>query len=90
MDDILAIIFIFGGGTLVLLSFSPIGKAFADRVRHGKLPRAPQVDDALYDEVERLRGDMTEMQERVDFTERMIASHGGSVVPPAADHGGQP
>ncbi len=80
MDDILAIIFIFGGGTLVLLSFSPLGKALADRVRHGKQPREPLIDDALYDEVERLRGDMTEMQERLDFTERMIASQPPAVV----------
>lgn len=82
MDDILAIIFIFGGGTLVLLSFSPLGKALADRVRHGKQPRGPLIDDALYDEVERLRGDMTEMQERLDFAERMIASQPPAVVRP--------
>ena len=45
MEDILAITFIFGGGTLVLLSFSPLGKAFAERIRHGKQPLpAPEID----------------------------------------------
>ena len=33
MEDILAISLIFGGGTLFLLSVSPIGKAVADRIR---------------------------------------------------------
>ena len=48
MEDILAIIFLFGGGTLVILSFSPLGKALAERIRQGKqaLPAA-EIDPAL-------------------------------------------
>jgi hypothetical protein len=74
MEDILAITFIFGGGTLILLAFSPVGKAFADRIRFGRqsLP-APEVDGALYDEVDRLRGELNEMHERLDFAERLLA-----------------
>ena len=34
MEGILAIIFIFGGGTLFLLATSPIGKAIAERIRN--------------------------------------------------------
>jgi hypothetical protein len=33
MEGILAVILIFGGGTLFLLSLSPVGKAFAERLR---------------------------------------------------------
>jgi hypothetical protein len=83
MEDILAIIFIFGGGTAVLLSFSPVGKAIAERIRHGKMPlQAPDPDPALYDEIDRMRAELNELHERVDFTERMLArgseSNGGA------------
>ena len=40
MEDILAIVFIFGGGSLFLLAISPIGKAIAERIRGGA-PNAP-------------------------------------------------
>lgn len=74
MEDILAITFLFGGGTLVLLSFSPVGKALAERLRHGRVPLpAPEVDDALYDEVDRLRVEVSEIHERLDFAERLLA-----------------
>src|SRR5207249_8868159 len=33
IEGVLAIIFLFGGGTLFLLSISPIGRAFAERIR---------------------------------------------------------
>lgn len=73
MEDILAIILIFGGGTAVLLSFSPIGRALAERIRHGKqsLP-APELDPAVYEELDMLRRDMVEVQERLDFAERLL------------------
>lgn len=74
MEDILAILLIFGGGTLTALSFSPVGRAVADRLRHGSQPLpAPEVDHAIYDELDRLRMDVSELQERVDFTERLLA-----------------
>lgn len=75
MEDILAITFLFGGGTLVLLSFSPLGKALAERIRHGKQPLpAPEIDPALYEEVDLLRAELGEIHERLDFTERLLAS----------------
>ena len=33
MEDILALLLIFGGGTLVAISFSPVGRAFSERIR---------------------------------------------------------
>jgi len=70
VEDILALILIFGGGAVVAISFSPVGRAIADRIRgHGAVPAA---DPAVYEELERLRGDMTELQERVDFSERLL------------------
>ena len=74
VEGILAITFLFGGGSLVAISFSPIGKALADRVRHGKSPLPPQEPDpAIYEELDQLRTDVGELQERVDFAERLLA-----------------
>jgi hypothetical protein len=71
MEGILAIILIFGGGTCFLLSISPVGKALADRIRAKGAP--PAVDPELLAEVDALRQEVSELQERVDFTERLLA-----------------
>lgn len=79
MEDIIAILCIFGGGTAIVLSFSPVGRAFADRLRHGKQAlAAPEPDPAIYEELDRLRAEMSELQERVDFTERLLSKGSGS------------
>lgn len=71
MEDILAIILIFGGGTAIGLAFSPVGRALAERIRGagGTL----DTDPAIVEELERMRHEMAELQERVDFTERLLA-----------------
>ena len=74
MEDIIAIIFVFGGLTSVAISFSPLGKAIADRIRFGKTAPEPELDHALYDEVDRLRLEMDEMRDRLEFNERLLAS----------------
>ena len=71
MEDILALVLIFGGGTLIAISFSPVGKAIADRIRGRTADSGP--DPALYEELDRMRGEMAELHERVDFTERLLA-----------------
>lgn len=71
MEDILAIIFLFGGGTTICLAFSPVGRALAERIR-GRGVEAPY-DPELLAEVQSLRTDVVELQERVDFTERLLA-----------------
>jgi hypothetical protein len=71
MEGVLAITFIFGGGTLFLLSISPVGKAIAERIR--SQGAVPMQDPELLNEVDALRRDVTELQERVDFTERLLA-----------------
>lgn len=71
MESILAITFIFGGGTLFLLAVSPVGKAIAERIRGGGTP--PGTDPELLNEVEALRHEVAELAERVDFAERLLA-----------------
>jgi hypothetical protein len=73
MEGVLAIIFIFGGGTLFLLAISPVGKAIADRIRHGTQPRDIGPDPAVLNELDQLRGEVTDLQERMDFAERMLS-----------------
>ena len=71
MEGVLAVTFIFGGGTAFLLSISPIGRAVAERIRaHGAVPMH---DPELLAEVDALRHDLSELQERVDFAERLLA-----------------
>lgn len=72
VEGILAILLIFGGGTVIAVSFSPIGRAIAERIR-GRQEVVPEPDHALYEELDRVRGELAELQERVDFTERLLA-----------------
>jgi hypothetical protein len=78
MEDILAILLIFGGGTLVVLSFSPVGRALADRIR-GRVAdpdvsgEVAELRDALTTEMQELRQEVGELAERLDFTERLLA-----------------
>jgi hypothetical protein len=69
MEGLFAITFIFGGGTLFLLSISPVGRALADRLRGHA---APAQDPELLAEVDALRQEVAELHERVDFAERVL------------------
>ena len=78
MEEVLAIIFLFGGGTLAALSFSPVGRAIAARIR-GETPQAMAAlgtDPAVLEELDRLRQDLDQVHERLDFAERLLASRG--------------
>ncbi|MFL5402114.1 MAG: hypothetical protein ACJ8BF_04780 [Gemmatimonadales bacterium] len=69
MEGIFAIVFLFGGGTLFLLSVSPVGRALADRIRRNA---PPAEDPELLAEVDALRQEVAELHERVDFAERIL------------------
>ena len=82
-DDIIglvAVVGLFGGGTLFLLAISPVGKALAARIT-GK--KGVVADDETTEEVKELRREVDEMRhmteqmselgERVDFLERLVA-----------------
>ena len=81
IEGILAIILIFGGGTAVALGFSPVGRAVADRIR-GKhaLPETEELraelaehHEAQSEELQRVRREIAELAERLDFAERLLA-----------------
>lgn len=71
MEGALFIIIVFGGGMLFALSKSEIGRAIADRIGGGS---PVGTDPALVEEVERLRLEVGELHERMDFTERLLAT----------------
>jgi hypothetical protein len=69
------VLFIFFAG-LVVLSQTAIGKAIARRIggEAGVLPALEGEIKELRAEVEALRGELMETQERLDFAERLVAS----------------
>ncbi|HXE84859.1 MAG TPA: hypothetical protein VN513_16155 [Gemmatimonadales bacterium] len=75
-----AVILLFGGLTLFLISMSPIGKALAARITGKKVLLEDEEIAALVkdlrqelDEMQHLPEQMSELGERVDFLERMVA-----------------
>ncbi len=94
MEGLFAITFIFGGGTLFLLALSPVGRALAERIRRqGGAALSEDVRaelDALRSElsseVQQLRAEVSELSERVDFAERLLAKQreGDRLAPPPA------
>jgi len=83
VEGVLAIIFLFGGGACIAISFSPIGRALADRIR-GKSASAGGSDlrtelaeqkEALDQELEAVRREVAELAERMDFAERLLAQN---------------
>ena len=90
MEDILAVILIFGGGTLVALAMSPIGRAIGARISgQGASGSSDEVkslresQETLAAELDNARQDIAELQERLDFTERMLARRrDDSALPP--------
>lgn len=75
-----AVVLLFGGLTLFLLSMSPVGKALAARISGKKAMLEDEEIAALVkdlrselDEMQHLPEQMSELGERVDFLERMVA-----------------
>lgn len=93
LTGLLAVTFIFGGGTLFLLAISPVGRAIAARIQ-GKAVTADEVvqrldaaNQAVLDELEDLRQDVVEVQERLDFAERLLAQQRQAALPPEGGPG---
>ena len=78
MEDILAIVLIFGGGIIIALGYSPIGKALAERILNRPRDAAGGAEvEALQTELDQVRREIAELQERMDFTERLLAKQRG-------------
>ncbi|MFI5207684.1 MAG: hypothetical protein ACHQX4_06665 [Gemmatimonadales bacterium] len=74
MEDILAIIMVFGTGMLAVVAFSPIGKAIAERLRgHSAQPLPTEEIDDVRAQLQSIQEQISELAERQDFTERLLA-----------------
>jgi hypothetical protein len=79
LEDLLAIIGIFGGGTIALIAFSPIGRAIGDRIRgkhanaEGMAAELAEHRDQTTSEMANLQQQVGELAERLDFAERMLS-----------------
>jgi hypothetical protein len=67
LEPVIAIIAISAG--LAKIFSGPLGSAIADRIRGG----APSSDAELGAEVEHLRGRLADVEERLDFAERLLS-----------------
>lgn len=71
------VMFLVFGIMVVGVSFSPIARAVGNRIMHGKMPKpgtpadSARVED-LSEEMVALSRQMDEMQDRLDFAERML------------------
>ncbi|HEY7194241.1 MAG TPA: hypothetical protein VH439_10915 [Gemmatimonadales bacterium] len=77
MEDILALfipIVAVGGFFAWMIALSPVGKAYAERLKAGSAGSGGTAEDhaELVESVEQLRREVAELAERVDFTERLI------------------
>lgn len=68
-----------GGFFAWMISLSPLGKALAERLRHGPVPPGGTTagQEELAEGVEQLRREVAELAERVDFTERLLGQQRG-------------
>jgi len=77
MEDILAIVMVFGTGMVAVVAFSPIGRAIANAInRKSGAGASPELRDAVEDLTDRVAGlqqQVAELAERQDFAERMLA-----------------
>ena len=79
MEDILALfipIVAVGGFFAWMIALSPVGKAYAERLRNGPARAGASEDHVeLVETVEQLRREVAELAERVDFTERLLGQN---------------
>jgi len=69
---------------IFLIGLTPIGRAVAERIRHGPVPPgAGTGQEQVLAAVDELRREVAELAERVDFTERLAAqAQGGHRLEP--------
>ena len=92
MEDVLAIVMVFGTGMVAIVAFSPIGRAIANAInrRTGGGPPAElsAAVDELADRVAGLQQQVAELAERQDFAERLLAKAREKGLPAGDARGG--
>ena len=63
-----------GGFFLWMISLSPVGKAYAEKLRgHTSRSAGTGDNEQVLEELEHLRHEVAELSERMDFAERLLA-----------------
>jgi len=75
MEGIIAVLALFGVPGIWLLGKTDIGEAIVERIRHGTHAAG---SEELLAEVDDLRVRLAEMEQRLDFAERTLASGSGA------------
>ena len=72
-----------GGFFAWMIALSPVGKAYAEKLK-GQGGMTGEAGEQVLQALEDLRQEVTELSERVDFTERMLAKakDQGLIQPP--------
>jgi hypothetical protein len=90
MEGVLALmipIVAVGGFFAWMISLSPVGRAYAERLRGRKGASGDgEGQEEMLETIEQLRREVAELAERVDFTERMLGQQRGAdrLGPPRA------
>jgi len=73
-----------GGFFAWMIALSPIGKAYAEKIRGQAGGLSEEGAQQALQAIEDLRQEVAELSERVDFTERMLAQarERGAIEPP--------
>ena len=82
--EVVAPVAFFSTVTIIVIARSQIGRALADRIRGGGAhdPEIAAEVEGLRAELDAVRQDVVEVQERLDFAERLLARPGaGSTAP---------
>jgi len=88
---LVAVVMIFGTGMLGVVAFSPIGRAISNAIqkKSGVVP-SPELRDAIDDLADRFEGmqrQVSELAERQDFAERLLAKAKEKGLPAAGGGG---
>jgi ubiquinone biosynthesis protein UbiJ len=74
VEHMIGQLFFFAVVGVLGVSFSPLGRALARRITgEGRPPRDDAEVEALQGEVAQLRRELDEVQNRLDFSERLLA-----------------
>ena len=73
-----------GGFFAWMISLSPVGKAYAEKIRGQSGGMTGETAEQALQALDDLRREVAELSERVDFTERMLAQarERGALEPP--------
>jgi hypothetical protein len=82
--EVVAPVAFFSTVAIIFVTRSHIGRAIADRIRGGAAgdPGLGAEVDALRHELEAVRGELSDVHERLDFAERLLSRPAGAAPSP--------